>query len=71
MIGFDDLNYVLQDEDAQAEILGLYSQFINYFDPGISFQIFLFNRQVGEETLIKRFEIFAEPERKGSGDPGR
>ena len=57
MIGFDDLNYVLQDEDIQAEILGLYSQFINYFEPGIRFQIFLFNRQVGEETLIKRFEI--------------
>ena len=57
MVGFDDLNYVLQDEGAQAEILGLYSQFINYFDPGIFFQIFLFNRQVGEETLIKRFEI--------------
>ncbi len=57
MIGFDDLNYVLQDEEAQVEILGLYSQFINYFEPGIHFQIFLFNRQVGEETLIKRFEI--------------
>ena len=57
MVGFDDLNYVLQDEDAQAEILGLYSQFINYFDPGIFFQVFLFNRQVGEETLIRCFEI--------------
>lgn len=57
MVSFDDLNYVLQDEEAQSEILGLYSQFINYFDPGIRFQIFLFNRQVGEETLIKRFEI--------------
>ncbi len=57
MVGFDDLNYVLQDLDMKAEILGQYSQFINYFEPGIHFQIFLFNRQVGEETLIKRFEI--------------
>ena len=57
MVGFDDLNYVLKDEEEQADILGLYSQFINYFEPGIHFQLFLFNRQVGEETLIKRFEI--------------
>ena len=57
MIRFDDLNYVLQDEEQQEEILGIYSQFINYFEPGIRFQLFLFNRQVGEETLINRFRI--------------
>ena len=57
MVEFDDLNYCLQDVEDQAEILGLYSQLINYFEPGIHFQVFLFNRQVGEQTLISRFEI--------------
>ncbi len=57
MISFDDLNYCLQDEPVQAEILGMYSQFINYFEPGIHFQIFLFNRRVSEKSLISRFDI--------------
>ncbi|MBO6308748.1 MAG: hypothetical protein J6N70_07950 [Oribacterium sp.] len=38
MIEFFDLNYVLLDEDERADILGLYSQLINNFDPSISFQ---------------------------------
>ena len=42
MVEFDDLNYCLQDVEDQAEILGLYSQLINYFEPGIHFQVFLF-----------------------------
>ena len=50
MIEFFDLNYVLLDEDERADILGLYSQLINYFDPSIGFQIFLFNRHVNEEN---------------------
>lgn len=57
MIEFYDLNYVLLDEEERADILGLYSQLINYFDPTISFQIFLFNRHVNEETLAAQFEI--------------
>lgn len=57
MVEFEDINYILQDNDAQAEILGLYSQFINYFEPGIHLQVFLFNRKVGEEELSKRFDI--------------
>ncbi len=57
MVEFEDLNYVLLDVEEQAEVLGLYSQFINYFDPGISFQVFLFNRRAGEEGLVKRFVI--------------
>ena len=60
MIEFYDLNYVLLDEDERADILGLYSQFINYFDPSISFQIFLFNRHVNEETLAAQFDISAQ-----------
>ena len=57
MIEIYDLNYVLLDEEERADILGLYSQLINYFDPTINFQIFLFNRHVNEETLAAQFEI--------------
>ena len=60
MIEFFDLNYVLLDEEERADILGLYSQLINYFDPSISFQIFLFNRHVNEETLAAQFDIAAQ-----------
>ncbi len=63
MVKFDDLNYCLQDVPMQAEILGMYSQFINYFEPGIRFQIFLFNRRVSEESLISRFEIPTQQDR--------
>nr|MCR5626607.1 conjugal transfer protein TraE [Lachnospiraceae bacterium] len=57
MVEFEDLNYVLLDVNEQAEVLGLYSQLINYFDPDISFQIFLFNRRAGRDSLVKRFVI--------------
>ncbi|MCR4907543.1 MAG: PrgI family protein [Lachnospiraceae bacterium] len=57
MVRFEDLNYCLQDIPMQAELLGLYSQFINYFEPGIHFQIFLFNRRVSRKSLISRFDI--------------
>lgn len=60
MIEFFDLNYVLLDEDERADILGLYSQLINYFDPSIGFQIFLFNRHVNEEVLAAQFDIAAQ-----------
>nr|MCR4908910.1 conjugal transfer protein TraE [Lachnospiraceae bacterium] len=43
--------------------LGMYSQFINYFEPGINFQIFLFNRRVSEKTLISRFDIPLQSDR--------
>lgn len=57
MIQFGDVNYVLLDEDERADVLGLYSQLINYFDPSVKFQIFLFNRHVDEKTLEEQFEI--------------
>ena len=57
MIEFFDLNYVLLDDNERADILGVYSQFINYFDPGIPFQLFLFNRHVNEEILSSFFNI--------------
>ena len=60
MIEFYDLNYVLLDEDERADILGQYSQFINYFDPSITFQLFLFNRHVNEETLAEQFDIASQ-----------
>lgn len=57
MVEFYDLNYVMLDEDERAEVLGLYSRLLNYFDAGVKFQLFLFNRQVNEKTLVSRFEI--------------
>ena len=41
----------------QAEILEEYSKLINYFDPSIKFQLFLFNRQVSEQALIEQFDF--------------
>ena len=63
MVEFYDLNYVLLDEEERADVLGLYSQFINYFDPSTKFQIFLFNRHVNEKTLSAQFEIAAQADR--------
>ena len=63
MVEFYDLNYVLLDEEERADILGLYSQFINYFDPSTKFQIFLFNRHVNEKTLSAQFEIAAQADK--------
>jgi len=57
MVEFFDINYELLDADGQTEILGLYSRFLNYFDPEIHVQIFLFNRKVRDEVLMSRFDI--------------
>ncbi len=40
----------------QADILEEYSKLINYFDPSIKFQLFLFNRQVSEQALAEQFD---------------
>lgn len=37
-------------------ILEEYSKLINYFDPSIRFQLFLFNRQVSEQALAEQFD---------------
>jgi len=66
MIEFYDLNYVLLDDAERADILGVYSQFLNYFDPCIPFQLFLFNRHVNEEVLRSVFNI--EEQDDGHGD---
>lgn len=57
MIEFFDVNYELLDIEEQADMLGQYSQFINYFTPGIKVQLFLFNRKVPSESLMQAFEI--------------
>ena len=57
MVEFFDVNYELLDIEDQADMLGLYSQFINYFTPGVKVQLFLFNRKVPDESLMQAFEI--------------
>lgn len=44
MVEFYDINYDLLEVEDQADILEEYSKLINYFDPSIKFQLFLFNR---------------------------
>ena len=60
MVEFYDVNYELLDIEEQAEMLGQYSNLINYFSPGVKVQIFLFNRKVPEEALEQAFEIPAQ-----------
>lgn len=49
MVEFFDINYDLLEIEDQGEILEEYSKLINYFDPSIKFELFLFNRQVNED----------------------
>jgi len=57
MVEFQDINYDLLETEDQADILEEYSKLINYFDPSIRIQLFLFNRQVNEKTLVGQFDI--------------
>lgn len=57
MVEFYDINYDLLEQSDQEDILVEYSRFINYFDPSIKFELFLFNRQVNETVLTEQFEI--------------
>lgn len=57
MVEFYDINYDLLEVEDQGDILEDYSKFINYFDPSIQFELFLFNRQVNEKTLTEQFSI--------------
>lgn len=57
MVEFFDINYDLLEIEDQGEILEQYSRLLNYFDPSIRFQLFLFNRQVNERTLVEQFDI--------------
>ena len=57
MVEFYDINYDLLEIEDQGDILEEYSKLINYFDPSIKFELFLFNRQVSEQTLVNQFDI--------------
>ena len=57
MVQFYDINYELLEVEDKAYILELYSKLINYFDPSVKFEVFLFNRRVNEQTLTEQFEI--------------
>jgi len=57
MVEFFDVNYELLEVEDQGEVLEEYSRLINYFDPSIRFSLFLFNRQVNEQTLVEQFDI--------------
>ena len=57
MVEFFDINYDLLEVEDQADILEEYSKLINYFDPSIKFELFLFNRQVSEQALAEQFDV--------------
>ena len=57
MVEFYDINYDLLEVEDQGDILEEYSKLINYFDPSIKFELFLFNRQVNEQALAEQFDI--------------
>ena len=57
MVEFYDINYDLLEVEDQGDILEEYSKLINYFDPSIKFELFLFNRQVNEQALADQFDI--------------
>lgn len=56
MVEFYDINYELLDTPEQAEILQEYSGLLSYFEPGVKFQLFLFNRKADRETLVSRID---------------
>jgi len=57
MVEFYDINYDLLEIEDQGIILEDYSKLINYFDPSVQFQLFLFNRRVSEEELAAQLDI--------------
>ena len=57
MVEFYDINYDLLEVQDQGLILEDYSKLINYFDPSVKFQLFLFNRRVSEEELEAQLDI--------------
>lgn len=57
MVEFYDINYELLEVEDQADILEEYSKLINYFDPSIKFELFLFNRKVNEQAIADQFDI--------------
>ena len=60
MIEFTDINYNILAEEDQINIQEIYGEFLNYFDPTVRFQIFLFNREVNADTLMEQFNITSQ-----------
>lgn len=66
MVEFQDIDYELLEIEDKGNLLEEYSDFINYFDPTIKFQLFLFNRHVNEEKLVGKYDI--PPQNDGFDD---
>lgn len=60
MLEFSDINYDLLEIEDQAGVLSDYSDFINFFDPSVYFNMFLFNRKINEKSLMDQFSIPAQ-----------
>lgn len=50
-IKFSDINYQIAKRDEQIEIFSRYSEFLNYFDSTIPFQIMIVNRIIDKEEF--------------------
>lgn len=57
MVEFFDINYSLLEAEDQKDIRSLYREFLDYFEPGVRVQIFLFNRKVSAEVLEEQFSV--------------
>ncbi len=57
MLEFSDINYDLLEGEDKAGVLEDYSSFINFFDPTVKFNMFLFNRKINENVLKNQFII--------------
>ena len=57
MVRFSDANYCLLDDPGKADVVSLYAKLLNYFDPSVHFQLFLFNRRGNGKEMARRFSI--------------
>ncbi len=57
MVEFYDINYDLLDMSEKEGVLQGYSELLNSFEPGIKFQLLLFNRKVSEKVLMGQIDI--------------
>lgn len=57
MLEFTDINYDLLEVEDRMGVLEDYSDFINFFDPSIDFNMLLFNRKINEKQLMDQFTI--------------
>lgn len=57
MIEFYDINYALLEDEDQKATIENYAKMINFFDPSVHMELFLFNRRVSASELAESFEI--------------